>query len=373
MDTEEVLRLKVRLLTEGITLPRSEWSGRKGGAGPVGARYFILPNSRSCGIPIRSGNRAKIFNSAPLKRTNDSAIWIYDKSVQLKMVQRPHFYDLKTTDGLSYHKIALLHGDRTLATTVYQSCRYWNTGIQCKFCTIPMSYLSGDTILEKTPEQIAEVVQAAEQEGIIDNILLTTGTPETEDVGIERLTNAVRAIRKVSSLPIGVQFEPPVDVDAIRSVYDAGASAVGMHIETTNEAIREKMCPGKYQYGSLELYMKNWSQAVKIFPRGNVSTFILHGLGENLQESLALITQLAELGVMPIVAPVRPAYGSQLATFNPTYVGKLDESVDYYKRIGIILYEARLNPEQTFAGCQRCGGCTPIQEAYDWAVSINSS
>ena len=36
MDTEDLLRLKIRLLTEGATLPESEYSGRKGGAGPIG-------------------------------------------------------------------------------------------------------------------------------------------------------------------------------------------------------------------------------------------------------------------------------------------------------------------------------------------------
>ena len=372
MNAEEVLRLKVRLLTEGATLPKTESSGRRGGAGPVGGRYFILPNGRSCGIPIRYGEQAKIFNAAPLEPTDDSNVWLYDKSVKLRVVPRPHFYDLKTADGIPYHQIALLHGDRTLATTVFQSCRYWDSGTQCKFCTIPLSYRSGDTMLEKNPQHFAEVVQAAEEEGVVDNILLTTGTPESESHGIEALVQVVRAIREVSNLPIGVQFEPPIDLSIIQSVSDAGANAVGMHIETTDEGIREEMCPGKYQYGSYELYKDGWMQALKFFPKGQVSTFILHGLGENLQESLSDIRDLAGLGVMPVVAPIRPASGSQLANYSPNYIGRLDESVDFYKQVGRVLFENGLNPESTLAGCHRCGGCTPIQEAYDWAAEDNS-
>lgn len=368
MDAEDILRLKIRLLTEGATLPTSEWGVRRGGAGPVGGRYFILPNGRSCGIPIRSGEQARLFSSAPLEPTEDPHIWLYDNSVKLRVVPRPQFYDLKTSDGIAYHQLALLHGDRTLATTVYQSCRYWNNGTQCKFCTIPLSYRSGDTVLEKTPEQMAEVVRAAEQEGVVDNILLTTGTPESQDVGINNLVVIIQGIRQVSSLPIGVQFEPPVDTTIIQKIYDAGASAVGMHIESTDEVIREEMCPGKYQYGSFHLYKAAWSDAVEIFPKGNVSTFILHGLGENLQESLVRIREFAELGIMPVVAPIRPAPGSQLANYKPSYVGKLDESLDFYKQVGKILLDNGLNPKETFAGCHRCGGCTPIQEAYDSAL-----
>ncbi len=372
MDPEEVLRLKVRLLTEGATLPETESSGRRGGAGPVGGRYFILPNGRSCGIPIRSGERAELFNAAPLEATEDPTVWLYDKSIQLRIVPRPRFYDLKTSDGVPYHQIALLHGAKTLATTVYQTCRYWNSGTQCKFCTIPLSYRSGDTMLEKNPQHIAEVVRAAESEGVIENILLTTGTPESEDRGIDTIVQIVKEIRNVSNLPIGVQFEPPVDLSIIKSVSDAGANAIGMHIETTNETIRKEMCPGKYQYGSLESYRAGWLEALKYLPKGNVSTFILHGLGEDLQESVDQIRKFAELGVMPVVAPLRPASGSQLAKYKPSYVGNLDKSIDYYKQIGTILYDNQLNPAATLAGCHKCGGCTPIQEAYDWAEWVSS-
>jgi radical SAM protein (TIGR04043 family) len=369
MNTEELLRLKVRLLTEGAVLSEGEFTGRKGGAGPVGGRYFLLPNGRTIGIPIRSGEQARIFNSATLEPTDDPSIWLYDGSIKLKVVPTPRFYNMKTKDGIPYPQIALLHGDRTLATTVYQSCKYWSYGTQCKFCTIPLSHRTGDTVLEKVPEHIAEVVLAAEKEGVADSILLTTGTPESEDMGIERLISVVEAIRQVSNLPIAVQFEPPVDREAIRDIANAGATAVGMHIESADESIREEMCPGKHKYGSLDLYKKSWQFALDYFKRGHVSTFILHGLGEDPSNTLNLIEELSEIGVISVVAPVRPSHGSQLANYKPTYAGQLDEAVDFYKKVGKILFKHELNPKETLSGCHRCGGCTPIQEAYDWAAS----
>ncbi|MFW9912913.1 MAG: hypothetical protein ACFFEU_10605, partial [Candidatus Thorarchaeota archaeon] len=60
---------------------------------------------------------------------------------------------------------------------------------------------------------------------------------------------------------------------------------------------------------------------------------------------------------------------SQLADFTPTYVGRLEESVSLYKEVGNALYRGGINPSETMAGCHRCGGCSPIQEAYDWAAS----
>ncbi|MGD9397493.1 MAG: radical SAM protein [Candidatus Thorarchaeota archaeon] len=368
MDAEGLLRLKVRLLTEGARLPEDQWSGRKGGAGPVGSRYFVLPNGKPCGVPIRQDELADQYSSASLEPTDDPKIWIYDKEVELRNVPRPKFYDMTTEDGIPYYKLALLHGTKTLATTVYQACRYWTHGTQCKFCTIPTSHMSGDTVLEKTPEQLVEVLRAAEREGVVQDVLLTTGTPETPDVGLRPLIRIIEAIREVSNIPIGIQFEPLVEKDMIRDVANAGANAVGMHIESADESVREEMCPGKFQYGPLDLYRRSWQHALDFFDRGNVSTFLLHGLGEDLGKTLALVEELAEVGVLPVVTPVRPSRGSQLADYTPTYVGNLEMSVDFYKKLGSILYNTRLNPENTVAGCHKCGGCTPNQEAYDWAA-----
>ncbi|MHA2602877.1 MAG: radical SAM protein [Candidatus Thorarchaeota archaeon SMTZ1-83] len=372
MDPEHLLRLKIRLLTEGAVLPEGESSGRTGGAGPVGGRYFILPNGRPCGVPIRRGRIAKRFGSAPLTRTDDEGVWVYEGNVELRAVPRPSFYDRTTADGVPYHHIALLHAGSTLATTIYQACRYWDCRTQCKFCTIPTSHLRGDTVLEKSPSQIAEVVQAAEEEGVITDVLLTTGTPpNSEDMGGERLVAIISAIREFSDIPIGVQIEPPVGKGIIRDVARAGANAIGMHIESADESVREEMTPGKYEHGQLDLYRRSWQHALDYFDRGNVSTFLLHGLGENKAQTLDLVGELAEVGVLPIVAPVRPAKGSQLADYIPTYVGNLEESISLYKEVGRILYKWNLNPASTVAGCHRCGGCTPIQEAYDWAASVS--
>ncbi len=369
MNTEDLLRLKIRLLTEGATVVKSELSGRRGGAGPVGARYFILPNGKPVGVPLRRGPQAETFHSATLEPTSDPLVWLYDGSIKLHAVPTPKFLSLKTADGTEYRKIALLHGSETLATTAYQSCRYWSHGTQCKFCTIPVSLKAGDTILEKTPEQVAEVVEAAEREGVIRNILITTGTPESPDVGTERLVRIISKIREVSDLPIGVQFEPPTEERFIEEVAAAGANAVGIHIESADDKVREAICPGKHEYGPLSLYRHAWETALEYFDRGNVSTFILYGLGESVPTTLAFIREIAELGIMPVVTPFRPALGSQLANYTPPYVSDLDGTISFYKEVGLILADNQLNPDMTVAGCHKCGGCTPIQEAYDWAIT----
>ncbi len=367
MDAEESLRLKIRLLTEGAVLPPTEDGGRRGGAGPVGSRYFILPNGRACGVVVRRGASAESYHAATLEPTDDPNVWIYDGTIELRPVPRPRFYDMHTADGTPYYKIALLHGDGTLATTAYQACRYWTTGTQCKFCTIPTSYLSGDTTLEKSPEQIVEVLRAAQNENVVRDVLITTGTPDSPDMGLNRIVEIVRAIREYSSIPVGIQCEPPTDTNLVKIAYDVGVNAVGMHIESADEQIRSSLCPGKHEYGPLSLYLRNWQSAVQLFGRGNVSTFILYGLGEDPNKTLSMLTSLSEMGVLSVVTPVRPAHGSHIAGLIPTYIGQLETTIEFFKEVGRILYRYRLDPSITAAGCHKCGACTPIQEAYDWA------
>lgn len=366
MDSAEILYLKVRLLLEGATLPEGYSSGRKGGAGPVGGRYFLLPNGRPCGIPIRSGKTAASFNSSKLEPI-ESNRWLYDSKYELLEVQKPELYEHSTDDDIKYGQIALLHGSDCLATTALQSCKYWASGEQCKFCTIPSSYLSGMTIREKTPSQIAEVVQRAEELGEAKHVLLTTGTSDGGDMGIERLIGITKAIRKTSNIPVAVQFEPPSDPSYIQRLAEAGVNAVGIHIESADERIRAEMCPGKFRHGSIELYNRVWDAAREYFKPGDVTTFILYGLGEDINTTIRFCEVIAKRGILPIVTPVRPAPGSQLADFTPSYVGRLDEALLFYKELGKILFKHNLNPMKTTGGCSRCGACTPIQEAYNWA------
>ncbi|MHA2423896.1 MAG: radical SAM protein, partial [Candidatus Thorarchaeota archaeon] len=263
MKPDELLRLKIRILTEGATIPSGQSTGREGGAGPVGARYFVLPNGRPCGVPIRSGTLAERFCSSSLQPLENEEEWVYDSNVNLKIVQNPSFYDLKTEDGIPYKQIALLHGPDCLATTVYQHCKYWSSNDHCKYCTIPLSHLSGNTIIEKTPEQMQEVVQAAEDEGIIKQILMTTGTPESPDMGITRLVEITHAIREVSDLPIGVQFEPPKDLRYIDRIAKAGVNNIGIHLESADGSVRERICPGKFKHRKIDLYHAAWDRALE--------------------------------------------------------------------------------------------------------------
>jgi radical SAM protein (TIGR04043 family) len=161
-------------------------------------------------------------------------------------VRRPKFYDLATADGVRYEQIARLHGADVLATTVVQTCIRYAEADRCRFCTIEESLRSGATVAAKTPAQLAEVAEAAVRLDGVRQLVMTTGTTTGPNRGARILERSARAVRQaVPGLPIQVQCEPPGDPAWIRALHDAGATAIGIHVESLDEKVRRRWMPGK--------------------------------------------------------------------------------------------------------------------------------
>jgi len=64
---------------------------------------------------------------------------------------------------------------------------------------------------------------------------------------------------------------------------DAGIDSLGMHLEAVTERVRMRIMPGKAQV-SVERYFRAFDASVRVFGRGQVSTYILAGLGDTKEE-----------------------------------------------------------------------------------------
>src|SRR6202012_3711508 len=195
----------------------------------------------------------------------------------------PKFYGLQTEDGIPYWKLAQLHSRDTLATTVLQTCvRYGNSATKCQFCAIGESLKAGRTIAKKTPDQLAEVAAAAQRLDRIGNVVLTTGTPPTNDRGAAILSECAIAIKDATGLPIQGQCEPPSDFGWFARMRAAGIDSLGMHLEAWDERVRRHIMPGKAEV-LRAFYLEAFTAAVTVFGRGQVSTYLLAGLGDSVQ------------------------------------------------------------------------------------------
>ena len=105
-----------------------------------------------------------------------------------------------------------------------------------------------------------------------------------------------------------VQFEPPGDLDVIDRVADMGIDSVGIHVETFDPVVLARIAPAKARTG-IEGYFAAWERAVAAFGEGQVSTYVILGMGEDPDLTVEGCRRAIDIGVYPFVVPLRPIAG----------------------------------------------------------------
>jgi radical SAM protein (TIGR04043 family) len=351
--------LITELQSQGLQLlePNIGASGRKGGAGPSDHKAVTIDGTTVM-VPIFTGTAAQSPYSAEIQPTGEVFIKHSESLLApIHFPQQPQFYRLTTADGIPYWKIALLHSHDVLATTVMQTCiRYGDTRTSCQFCAIGQSLQNDRTIARKTPEQVAEVAEAAVRLDGVKHLIMTTGTPNGSDRGAAYLSDCAAAVKALVPLPIQAQCEPPDDFAWFERMQQAGVDSLGMHLEAVEPEVRERIMPGKATV-PVDYYFKAFTAAVKVFGRGQVSTYLLAGLGDSLETLVATSDRLIQLGVYPFIVPFVPITGTPLAD-HPAPDSQW--MYELYQRVGKLLQRAGLSSQDMKAGCAKCGACSAL-------------
>lgn len=345
--------LVLRLQAEGLRT-ESAVGGRSGGAGPTDVSMLWVEDMAL----TLDTNAAKVASSPFELRDDDQGLAIYESGVRVASARntpRPRFYELETSEGVPYWKIALLHLD-SLASTVLQTCNYWGNDDQCAFCGIGVSLDSGRTIAKKRPDQLAEVAIAARDlDGAVD-VTLTTGSTKAPDRGALYVGRCAQAVKEASGLPVEVQFEPPEDLDVINQVRAMGADTVGIHVETFDPAVLARIAPGKARTG-IARYFEAWERAVEQFGPGQVTTYVILGMGEDPEVTIEGCKKAIDYGVYPFIVPLRPVAGSLMEDWVTPSHHDVERIV---RRVTPYLHERGLAATTALAGCSRCQACSPM-------------
>lgn len=357
MPTERLINA---LQSYGVRLAdaRAGAPSRRGGAGPSDHKAMTIAG-RTVMVPVHTESA---FDSPFLVRRPDAdgvAVIEHEGVViaHATFPGKPRFYALSTFDGVPYSKIAVLHGRDVLATTVLQTCiRYQSRTKTCQFCSIGQSLAAGRTIARKSPEQLAEVARAAVLLDGVKHMVMTTGTPNATDRGAAVLCESAFAVKAAVDLPIQAQCEPPDDDRWFERMKASGIDALGMHLEAVTPEVRARIMPGKASV-PLERYVAAFAAAVPVFGRGQVSTYILAGLGDAPDSVLAMAERLIGLGVYPFVVPFVPISGTPLESHpapSPDFMHAI------LKPLAKMLARAGLRSGDIKAGCGRCGACSAL-------------
>lgn len=338
--------------------PSAGASSRRGGAGPSDHKALTI-DGMTVMIPVHTAPAFESPYSVEKPDAMGKSRIARDGIVlgEVSFPVQPKFYGLKTEDGIPYSQIAVLHGRDVLATTVLQTCiRYQSRTKTCQFCAIGQSLAAGRTIERKTPAQLGEVAKAAVELDGVKHMVMTTGTPPGLDRGAKILAESAAGVKARVDLPVQVQCEPPEDFQWFQRMKDAGADGVGMHLEVVGEDIRRRIMPGKATV-PVARYFEAFEAAVPVFGRGQVSTYILAGLGDTAEELIAVSRRLVEIGVYPFIVPFVPISGTPLESHK-------GPGADFMHRVleplSEMLVASGLKAVDVKAGCAKCGACSAL-------------
>jgi radical SAM protein (TIGR04043 family) len=357
MPTEQLIN---ELQSFGVRLvdPSAGHESRRGGAGPSDHKAMTI-DGMTVMVPVHT---APAFESPYVVEKPDAfgRSHIRRDGIVLGDVDfpmRPRFYERSTAEGIPYWKIAVLHSRDVLATTVLQTCiRYQSRTKTCQFCAIGQSLAAGRTIERKTPAQLAEVAAAAVELDGVKHMVMTTGTPRGRDRGAAILAESAAAVKAKVDLPIQAQCEPPDEDLWFARMRDAGVDALGMHLEVITPELRARIMPGKAQV-PVARYLEAFAAAVPVFGRGQVSSYILAGLGDTSETILATCETLIAIGVYPFVVPFVPISGTPLESHpapSPAFMHGILGPLARMLRAG------GLRATDIKAGCGKCGACSAL-------------
>lgn len=354
-----VTDLLSELQCHGVRWQDATGLSRQGGAGPSDHKALSVGEHTSM-IPIL--NRASLdspYLARPSANGGEAEILRDGRVVgQVSIPGVPNFYALSTADGTPYWKIATLHSKDVLATTILQHCIRMNDAASaCQFCAINQSLKNDKTIARKRPAQLAEVAKAAVELDGVKHMVMTTGTPQTSDRGAAILCESAAAVTAAVDLPIQAQCEPPDDDRWFQRLKDSGVVSLGMHLEAVSDPVRARIMPGKAEV-PLTRYFSAFKAAVEVFGRGQVSTYILAGLGDSEEAIVEMSELLAAMGVYPFVVPFVPIDGTPLAS-HPKPDNAMMQRL--YPQIGASLQRHGLHSDDIKAGCAKCGACSALK------------
>jgi radical SAM protein (TIGR04043 family) len=139
-------------------------------------------------------------------------------------------------------------------------------------------------------------------------------------------------------------------------MHSSGIVSLGMHLEAVSEPVRERVMPGKAEI-PVSRYLRAFERAVSVFGRGQVTTYILAGLGDSSEDILSMCRLLVGIGVYPFVVPFVPIRGTPLEAHAPPAPAALN---DLLVRVAALVREGGLSREAIAAGCGRCGACSTL-------------
>ncbi len=232
----------------------------------------------------------------------------------IRLPSEPSWYGRTTTSGVPMSRVGVLQGTY-LGIYVNMTCAFWNynPALNCQFCTTGQNVGVAEAA-DKTIEDVVETCRAARDESGITFVHLNGGFQGSR--GIAFTEPYVRAIKEQVGLLVGVQLAPEKDFSHYDRLIDAGVDHVSFCVELFDPEWFARVCPGKARMLSQDLFFRAMEYCAKRMPHGAVSGEIIAGI-EPIEQTLAAIDYITDLGAFPTVCIFRPTVGCDMEDWLP--------------------------------------------------------
>ena len=248
-----------------------------------------------------------------------------------------------------------------LATTVVQTCIRYDEDQRCRFCAIEESLRSGATTAVKRPAELAEVAEAAVRLDGVTQMVMTTGTSAGPDRGARHLARACGPSRPpCRTCRSRCSASRPPTSRVLAELRDAGADAIGIHVESLDDEVRRAGCPARRRC--------RWRSTARRGARPCGSSAATRSPPTCWSASARTPTswspaqrELIEMGVYPFVVPFRPLPGTLAVDVDGARRPTPPPSRRCHREVAAALRTGGHAGADQAAGCAACGACGVLQ------------
>jgi len=187
----------------------------------------------------------------------------------------------------------IMHAPRQAFINITSECIY-----NCSFCVTPSLHRGQK---ECTVNRWIELILVHANNSNLDAVAITSGVAESPHKTVLDMVQIIKAVRaKLPEMPIGVEpyLTSNEDVDLL---YDAGAIELKINLETPNQEIFDKICPGM-DYTGISNVLR---YAVSRFGHNRVCSNLIVGLNESDDDILRVVEELAKDGIVANLRALR--------------------------------------------------------------------
>ena len=232
--------------------------------------------------------------------------------------------------------LGLLAGksDSDPTTAYFMTYRKGKCTANCGFCPQARASKSSSELLSRvswpifpTPNVLTALAKWAKLEKIRRVCIQTLNYP---DVFLE-LEVLVKEIKKGFAIPVSVSCQP-INIQNIQLLKGSGVDRLGIALDaSTKELFNKVKGPGTGSLYSWENQFIQLENAVEVFGKGNVSTHVIVGLGENEREDIEVIQRCVDMTVLPGLFAFTPIRGTALEAKSPP-------KLEAYRRVQLARY-----------------------------------